>query len=302
MTEQSSSQGRPDDWSRGGYVPGEQYAGEQYYDAGASGSARPGSGYGSSGAGYGSSGSGYRSSESGYGSSDPGYGSSDPGYGSSDPGYGSFGSGGSGYGPSGQGGSGYGSSGQGGGAGAVRPAPGPGQGATGPGAAGPGLPTTPIWQAAPGQGGPGQGAPGQQQGMPGQGMPGQAGPGLGAVPPAGAQPMGPPPMGAPMGMSQAADARGFLSALFDFSFTSFVTTKIIKALYVLILVVSSLVALFYTILAFRLGAVLGFLTLVIGDPLYIIIVMAFWRLILEAFVVVFRMAEDVRAIRERGGR
>jgi len=303
MTEQSSSQGRPDDWSRGGYVPGEQYAGEQYYDAGASGSARPGSGYGSSGAGYGSSGSGYRSSESGYGTSDPVYGSSDPGYGSSDPGYGSFGSGGSGYGPSGQGGSGYGSSGQGGGAGAVRPAPGPGQGATGPGAAGPGLPTTPIWQAAPGQGGPGQGAPGQQQGMPGQGMPGQgmpgqAGPGLGAVPPAGAQPMGPPPMG----MSQAADARGFLSALFDFSFTSFVTTKIIKALYVLILVVSSLVALFYTILAFRLGAVLGFLTLVIGDPLYIIIVMAFWRLILEAFVVVFRMAEDVRAIRERGGR
>jgi hypothetical protein len=42
--------------------------------------------------------------------------------------------------------------------------------------------------------------------------------------------------------------------------------------------------------------------LIIGDPLYIIIVMAFWRLVLEAFVVVFRIAEDVRAIRERGGR
>ena len=302
MTEQSSSQGRPDDWSRGGYVPGEQYAGEQYYDAGASGSAGGGSGYGSSGTGYGSSGAGYRSSDSGYGSSDPGYGSADSGYGSSDQGYGPFGSGGSGYGPSGQGGSGYGLSGQGSGAGAVRPAPGPGQGTTGPGAAGPGLPTTPVWQAAPGQGGPGQGAPGQQQGMPGQGMPGQAGPGLGALPPDGVQPVG-QPMGAPsMGMSQAADARGFLSALFDFSFTSFVTTKIIKALYVLILVLASLVALFYTIVAFRLSAVFGFLTLVIGDPLYIVIVMAFWRLILEAFVVVFRMAEDVRAIRERGGR
>jgi len=320
MTEQSSSQEPPDDWSRGGYAPGEQYAGEQYYDAGASGSARPGSGYGSSGAGYGSSGSGYGSSGSGYGSSGSGYGSSgsgygssgsgygssDPGYGSSDPGYGSFGSGGSGYGSSGQGGSGYGSSGQGSGAGAVRPALGPSQGTTGPGAAGRGLPTTPIWQAAPGQAAPGQAAPGQaapgQQGMPGQGMPGQAGPGLGALPPDGAQPMG-LPMGAPStGMSQAADARGFLSALFDFSFTSFVTTKIIKALYVLILVVASLVALFYTIVAFRLGTVFGFLTLVIGDPLYIIIVMAFWRLILEAFVVVFRMAEDVRAIRERGGR
>jgi hypothetical protein len=46
----------------------------------------------------------------------------------------------------------------------------------------------------------------------------------------------------------------------------------------------------------------GFLVLVIGDPLFIIIVMAFWRLVLEAFVVVFRMAEDIRAMRERGGR
>ena len=46
----------------------------------------------------------------------------------------------------------------------------------------------------------------------------------------------------------------------------------------------------------------GWTDLIIGDPLYIIIVMAFWRLVLEAFVVVFRIAEDVRALRERGGR
>jgi len=46
----------------------------------------------------------------------------------------------------------------------------------------------------------------------------------------------------------------------------------------------------------------GFLVLIIGDPLFIIIVMAFWRLVLEAFVVVVRMAEDIRALRERGGR
>ena len=105
-----------------------------------------------------------------------------------------------------------------------------------------------------------------------------------------------------MGRPQAADARGFLGALFDFSFTSFVTTKIIKVLYVLILVLASISALLYTIVAFRLSAVFGFLVLVIGDPLFIIIVMAFWRLVLEAFVVVFRIAEDVRAIRERGGR
>ena len=114
--------------------------------------------------------------------------------------------------------------------------------------------------------------------------------------PGGVQPMGPA-----AGASRGADGRGFLSALFDFSFTSFVTTRIIKVLYVLIMVLVSLVALFYTIIAFRLSTGFGLLVLIIGDPLFIIIVMAFWRLILESFVVRFRIAEDVRALRERGG-
>ncbi len=108
-------------------------------------------------------------------------------------------------------------------------------------------------------------------------------------------------MGPPPGAARGADGRGFLSALFDFSFTSFVTTKIIKVLYVLILVLASITALIYTIVAFRLSAGFGILTLVIGDPLFIIIVMAFWRLILEAFIVMFRIAEDIRALRERSG-
>jgi Domain of unknown function (DUF4282) len=204
MTDQSSSRGGPDERSRGGHVPGEQYTGEEYY--GVSWSAGPGQ------------------EESGSG----GYGRGQGGAGS-----------------------GYGSAGQ-GGAGAARPSPGmPGSAPTGPGAAGPGLPTTPIRQAAPGQ---------------------------------------------------AADARGFLSALFDFSFTSFVTTRIIKFLYILILVMVSLSALIFTFAMFRVSALTGFLTLVIGDPLFIIIVMAFWRLVLESFVVRFRIAEDVRAMRERAGR
>jgi hypothetical protein len=96
-----------------------------------------------------------------------------------------------------------------------------------------------------------------------------------------------------------ADSKGFLAALFDFSFTSFVTTKIIKALYVLIMILTVLSALSYTLLAFKVSAAFGLITLIIGDPLFIIIVMAFWRLVLEFFVVVFRIAEDTRAMRER---
>jgi hypothetical protein len=165
-------------------------------------------------------------------------------------------------------------------------------------------------QGMPGQGGPGFGQrmPGPSQGMPG---PGQEGPGFGqGMPGPGQGTPGPGQGMAGPGMAptqfqpamprQAADSRSFLSALFDFSFTSFVTVRIIKVLYVLILILTSLYALVFTIVAFKAGPVIGLATLLIGDPLFIIIVMAFWRLVLESFVVIFRIAEDTREIRERG--
>jgi len=221
MTDQPSSQGQPDDWGRAGYFPGEQYADEQYYGAGSSGSSRSGPAMGA--AGYAASGQGGL-------------------------GYGASGQGGLGYGASGHGDLGYGASGQ----EAARP--------------GPSMPTASTWQAAPGQDGLGLSAP--------------------------------PPAGSP----SMADTRGFLSALFDFGFTSFVTTRIVKVLYVLILIMVCISALVYTIIAFRISSGFGLLTLLIGDPLFIIIVMALWRVILESFVVRFRIAEDVRALRERDGR
>ena len=99
---------------------------------------------------------------------------------------------------------------------------------------------------------------------------------------------------------EAADTRGFLGALFDFGFTSFVTPKIIKVLYMLIVIGTVVSALVFTIVAFKASTVFGFLMLVFGDPLFILIVLAIYRIILEFFVVTFRVAEDIRALRERG--
>jgi hypothetical protein len=42
------------------------------------------------------------------------------------------------------------------------------------------------------------------------------------------------------------------------------------------------------------------LTLLFGDPLFILIVMAIYRMILEFFLITFRAADDIRALRERG--
>ena len=99
---------------------------------------------------------------------------------------------------------------------------------------------------------------------------------------------------------EAADTRGFLGALFDFGFTSFVTPKVIKVLYMLIVIGTVVSALVFTIIAFKASTVFGFLMLVFGDPLFILIVLAIYRIILEFFVVTFRVAEDIRALRERG--
>ena len=99
---------------------------------------------------------------------------------------------------------------------------------------------------------------------------------------------------------EATDTRGFLGALFDFGFTSFVTPKVIKVLYMLIVIGTVVSALVFTIVAFKASTVFGFLMLVFGDPLFILIVLAIYRIILEFFVVTFRVAEDIHALRERG--
>jgi hypothetical protein len=99
---------------------------------------------------------------------------------------------------------------------------------------------------------------------------------------------------------QAADSRGFLGALFDFGFTSFVTPKILKVLYMLIVIGTIVSALVFTIVVFKASVMFGFLMLVFGDPLFILIVLAIYRVILEFFMVTFRVAEDIRTLRERG--
>jgi hypothetical protein len=99
---------------------------------------------------------------------------------------------------------------------------------------------------------------------------------------------------------ESADSKGFLGALFDFGFTSFVTPKVIKVLYMLIVIGTIVTALVFTIAVFKASVMFGFLMLVFGDPLFILIALAIYRVILEFFVVTFRVAEDIRALRERG--
>jgi hypothetical protein len=96
--------------------------------------------------------------------------------------------------------------------------------------------------------------------------------------------------------------KGFLGSLLDFSFTSLVTPKIIKVLYILLTIWTALVALFILVIGFKTGGVAGGLfTLIIVEPIFILLTLGIWRVILEAFMVVFRVYEETKKIAENTG-
>jgi uncharacterized membrane protein len=117
----------------------------------------------------------------------------------------------------------------------------------------------------------------------------------------------PPPQGQSAPQWQAAanskaasHAKGFIGSLFDFSFNSFVTPKIIKVLYVLITCWTVLWALIFLRFGFKYGgAAGGFFTLLIVDPILILLTLGVYRVVLELFMVVHKMHDDLKAIRDR---
>lgn len=139
------------------------------------------------------------------------------------------------------------------------------------------------------------------QAPPPQAPPPQAGPSQ-AAPPQPPRPQAAPAQAAPPSPPQPGPtaAKGFLGALFDFRFTSFVTPKVVKVLYPLIMILTGLTALSFIDIAFRASIGFGFVSLFILAPLFFLVVTAIYRILLEFFIVIFRVAEDIRALRERG--
>jgi Domain of unknown function (DUF4282) len=140
-----------------------------------------------------------------------------------------------------------------------------------------------------GQGQPDYGwAQGQEAGYSGQGAAYQ---GQGAAHPGQTQGHASPPRGS---------SKGFVASLFDFGFESFVTPKVVKVVYVLIMILIGLSALGFLAVAFHISVAFGIIALVILCPLYFFVYVALWRIALEIFMVIFRISDDVRSIRERG--
>jgi hypothetical protein len=85
---------------------------------------------------------------------------------------------------------------------------------------------------------------------------------------------------------------GFFGALFDFSFTDFVTSKIIKFLYGLSIFLIGLTVLVFVIFSFGASPIAGILMLLIVGPLLFILGVIYNRVLLEIIIVIFRIAEN----------
>jgi len=86
--------------------------------------------------------------------------------------------------------------------------------------------------------------------------------------------------------------QGFFKSLFDLSFTSLITTKIIKVLYVLAMIGIAFYALIFTVAAFQASSALGLLVLVVGAPLFALAALIYARVLLEVFIALFRIMEN----------
>ncbi len=100
-------------------------------------------------------------------------------------------------------------------------------------------------------------------------------------------------------MPQAASSssQGFLKALFDFKFSTLVTTKVVRVLYIIITILYSLgaIALFIELIS-KGGSDVAVAIIVV--PLGYLLYLTFARIVLELIIVVFRIGEDVRIIRD----
>jgi hypothetical protein len=95
---------------------------------------------------------------------------------------------------------------------------------------------------------------------------------------------------------QNMDAKGLLGGLMDFSFSEFITTRVIKVLYILSILMAALVALGMLIRGAQSGPGGAFLGLIAGALVFFIYVL-FARVWLEIIIVVFRIAENTRDLR-----
>lgn len=89
------------------------------------------------------------------------------------------------------------------------------------------------------------------------------------------------------------DAKGFFGALFDLSFATFITPKVVKVAYALAIAIIGIALAFWLVRALVAGEIGFFLLVLILGPVAALFYLILIRMSLEFFVALIRMSEDV---------
>lgn len=96
------------------------------------------------------------------------------------------------------------------------------------------------------------------------------------------------------------EQKNLVEILFDFSFSEFLTTKIIKFLYILGILGAGIISLVIIVSCFSKSFAFGVFALLIVGPILFIFLTVFSRIGLEMIIIAFRNAEFTREIAEQG--
>lgn len=94
----------------------------------------------------------------------------------------------------------------------------------------------------------------------------------------------------------ADEAKGFIGALFDLTFTTFITTKLVRVLYIIAIILAALYALTAIGYGFTFGGATGAIGALIVSPLVFFAVVIGARVYMELVIVIFRAAEHLGEI------
>jgi hypothetical protein len=85
--------------------------------------------------------------------------------------------------------------------------------------------------------------------------------------------------------------KGFFASLFDISFSSLVTTRVIKVVYVISMIVIGISALVFFVAALADGETGSIVFAIIIVPIVALLYLIYTRIILEVIIVLFRIME-----------
>jgi hypothetical protein len=94
--------------------------------------------------------------------------------------------------------------------------------------------------------------------------------------------------------------QGVFYSLFDVSFKSLVTTKLVRLLYILAMIWIGISAIFYIFLAFHLSPGIGLLVLLIVAPVSSLFTLGFIRIALELCIGLFQIMANSNELVEQG--